>query len=479
MLQKLFSKETSVRRIVCLALGLVLVACQGSGGGRIENAESAAGKAKAVFAGPVGDVGLYGHPMWDSWFDIGELGYLEEEYFVSGTADSFPPGSQADYTTRVIVRRPADADAFNGTLVLDWVNVTAQFENAVDTLEAHRFLLREGYAYVHLSAQAAGLCCTPLTPQVWDPVRYAGLSHPGDEYAFDMVSQIARGFRAPQDVDPMAGLAVEKIIIMGQSQSAIRLHQYVNEVQPVAAAIDGFLIHGDLGAGKDFGSAPAAPVLQLLSDQEAEPEAPSATANYVLWEVAGTAHQDLWVGYHQEVGQSRRVVGHLPQQAMAEDDRLHQLAGNYGEQLDPGMEVCVAAGAAFPMRYAVAAAISHLHRWVRGGAPPPQPPRYQFTASGTLATDELGNALGGLRYPPIDVPVARYQSTSCQLGGVTIPLTEAELLMRYPSHADYQALMQALSEQRVSETYLLPADAEELMARVQAAALRWPTDAPF
>ena len=71
-----------------------------------------------------------------------------------------------------------------------WIgfNVTAQFENAVDTLTAHRFFLREGYAYVHLSAQAAGLCCSPLTPKVWDPLRYAALDHPGDDYAFDMVS---------------------------------------------------------------------------------------------------------------------------------------------------------------------------------------------------------------------------------------------------------------------------------------------------
>ena len=49
--------------------------------------------------------------------------------------------------------------------MLDWVNVTAQFENAVDTLEAREMLLREGWAFVHVSAQKAGLCCTPLTPQ--------------------------------------------------------------------------------------------------------------------------------------------------------------------------------------------------------------------------------------------------------------------------------------------------------------------------
>ena len=62
--------------------------------------------------------------------------------------------------------------------MLDWVNVTAQFENAVDTLEAREMLLREGWTYVHVSAQKAGVCCTPLTPQVYDPVRYARSTTP-------------------------------------------------------------------------------------------------------------------------------------------------------------------------------------------------------------------------------------------------------------------------------------------------------------
>jgi hypothetical protein len=150
------------------------------------------------------DVGLHGHPMWDPWFDIGALGYEAHEYFVSGTA-SAPDADPADYTTRIIVVRPSDPADFTGTVMLDWVNVTAQFENEVDSLTAVRFLLRSGWAWVHVSAQAAGLCCTPLTPQVYDPVRYADLHHPGDAYANDMFSQIAKAFVQPGDVDPMGG----------------------------------------------------------------------------------------------------------------------------------------------------------------------------------------------------------------------------------------------------------------------------------
>ena len=95
-----------------------------------------------------------------------------------------------------MVFRPRSDERFNGTVLLDWVNVTAQFENAVDILEAREMLLREGYAFVHVSAQSAGLCCTPLTPKVWDPVRYESVNHPGDAYAADIFAQVARSMRA-------------------------------------------------------------------------------------------------------------------------------------------------------------------------------------------------------------------------------------------------------------------------------------------
>ena len=169
------------------------------------------------------------------------------------------------------------------------VNVTAQFENAVDTLEAHQLFHRDGYAYVHVSAQAAGVCCTPLTPQVWDPVRYATLSHPGDDYAFDMFSQIAQAMKTPGEIDPMAGLPVRRVIAVGQSQSGTRLRDYLIEVQPQARVIDAFLVHADGSGEKTYPSDPLVPTIQLLSEREATADAPNVSNNYRLWEIAGAA----------------------------------------------------------------------------------------------------------------------------------------------------------------------------------------------
>lgn len=455
-------------------LGLLLLVACGAGSGPAENGTPASRVPVPLVAGPIGDAGLKGHALWDSWYDLGELGYVEEEYFVSGTARSHAdPSAEAPYTTRILVRRPQDPARFNGTVLLDWVNVTAQFENAVDTVEAHELFHRDGYAYVHVSAQAAGVCCIPLTPKAWDPVRYAALSHPGDDYAFDMFSQIAQAMKRPPAVDPMAGLPVRRVIALGQSQSGTRLRDYLIEVQPQAGVIDAFLVHADGSGEKQYPADPVVPVIQLLSEREATPDAPNVSRNYRLWEIAGAAHQDFWIGVHQVQGQGPRAALSAPQQPGEADAALHATAGNYGEQYDPGQLVCIVEGTQFPLRYAVMAAIHYLDRWVRSGTPPPQGPRYQFDEGGALARDADGNALGGIRLPPIEVPVASYRSDLCDLGGITIPFTELQLQQRYPTHADYACRMQAATQRSLAEGFLLAPEAADLMRRVEAAGNRW------
>jgi len=465
-----------------MATGLLALALAGCGQSGVPEATARAGQAKPDDAFPVANAtvtgpvtgGLRGHALWDSWFELEPLGYLDEEYFVSGRARVQPDGEEADYTTRIIVTRPGSDADFNGTVVLDWVNVTAQFENAVDSLESHAYLMRHGYAFVHVSAQERGVCCTPLTPQVWDPVRYAALDHPGDDWAHDMFAQIALALRAPAGVDPMGGLRVKRVLAMGQSQSAQKLHDYVNLGYARSRVIDGILIHGDVGSGKAFTELPV-PVLQLLSDYEADAEepAPADPDNYRLWEIAGTAHTDQYVGLHQIEGQGPRTLANAPRQLAAADADLHRSVGNYGEQVTPFDGVCVAAGASFPMRYAVDAALDYLNRWTGKGHAPPAGPRFAFDEAGALARDDDYNALGGIRYPPIEVPVASYASDVCQLGGFTVPFTELQLAMRYPTHADYFCRMQAATRQSVMAGFLLPEDAGDLMERVESAANRW------
>ena len=91
------------------ALALVLLA----------GAWSAAGPAAGLAEEQVGAVpaptlaeppaGLHGHPLWDSWHDLEPFGYEEQEFLVSGTARA-DDGTEAAYTTRIVVFRPDEIE---------------------------------------------------------------------------------------------------------------------------------------------------------------------------------------------------------------------------------------------------------------------------------------------------------------------------------------------------------------------------------
>ena len=75
-----------------------------------------------------------------------------------------------------------------------------------------------------------------------DPERYGSLSHPGDTFSFDIYSQagaVARG----ADGTVLAELPIERVIAIGESQSAMRLTTYINAVDAVAEVYDGFFVH--------------------------------------------------------------------------------------------------------------------------------------------------------------------------------------------------------------------------------------------
>ena len=419
--------------------------------------------------------GLQGHPLWDSWHELEPFGYTEQEWFVSGTARA-ADGSTAPYTTRVIVTRPQKRKDFNGSVMLDWVNVTAQFENAVDSLEGREELLRSGWAFVHVSAQAAGVCCTPLTPQVWDPVRYAALDHPGDTYADDMFLQVARALRTKRvgDVRPMGRLKVRRVVAAGQSQSAGRLAGIVRAHPEGAGVIDGFLIHGGL-AGLDYEPRLEVPVLQLNSDWAESTGEADDDPLYRLWDVAGSAHAGLFIGYQQVFGSGPRVAGLPAMDEQGYRDTI-EAAGDYGQMaFNPLYPACTVAGASFPMRYAVNTALRELAEWIRTGRAPRPAPRFEFEADGvTPARDADGNVLGGLRLPPIEVPVATYRSTDCELGGTTVPFDPITLQQRYPTFADYEQQLRRATNRAVRKGWLLPVDARDQMRRACAVRDRYP-----
>lgn len=423
--------------------------------------------------------------------DLAAAGWTEEEFTAAGTASSYravgalpadgtfelEPDQSADFRTRVVVRRPAAAADFNGTVVVEWLNVSAGLDAAPDWGYLGDELLRGGYAWVGVSAQHIGVEGGPALVAVdgapsgglkgGDPERYGDLTHPGDAFAFDIFTQVARALRDPGAVDPLAGLTVGRVLAVGESQSGFALTTYVNGVQPLTRAFDGFLVHsrgrgamplGEPGAGISLAGAIASEAVRIRTDGDAPVLVLETETDVVgvlgyhaarqpdgdrfrLWEVAGTAHADAF------------------------------LIGPLADVLDCGGPIN-----AGPHHFVAKAALRHLDAWVRTGSPPPQAERIEVddgAGGATVRRDGDGLALGGIRTPQVDVPVAALSgdpwgaaSPICILMGSTRAFSPDQL-ERYASPDAYLAAYETAASKAIKAGFVLEEDRAALLADAQ------------
>ena len=196
-------------------------------------------------------------------------GYYEKEFIVRGTASRYRiPADHSNgqlideghpYVTRAIVRAPVDPARFNGTVIVEWFNVTTGQDIDFVYAATRDMLLREGYAYVGVSAQRVGID----TLRKWNPARYdsltvaasntdplngalldppAGVQAGGDVLAWDVFSQVGAAVRSR--VSPLLpGYDVQRVIAAGESQSAGKLATYYNAIQPLRNVYQGFLLY--------------------------------------------------------------------------------------------------------------------------------------------------------------------------------------------------------------------------------------------
>ena len=246
-------------------------AASGSSVARLATVHAVTFHTAATLTGPI-TTGHAIEPLSAQPLDLTASGYVEQEFFASGTATaftaaSFPsngdwsitPTTSAPYETRILVRRPADPARFNGTVVVEWMNVTAG-ESAPDWQYLNPLLERDGYAYVGVSAQrlavdggkplvGAPTAAGPVGGGLvgGEPARYGSLHHPGDQYALDMFDQIGKALRAPNE-PALGGLKAKHVVAVGESQSAAYLTTFADAVQPRTHTFDGIFIHSRFGS---------------------------------------------------------------------------------------------------------------------------------------------------------------------------------------------------------------------------------------
>jgi hypothetical protein len=431
-------------------------------------------------------------------FSLAAVGYAEAEYVCAGragaysrTADGIAVTEEADFATRVLVYRPTDDAAFNGTVWVEWLNVSGGLDASPDWTFAHTELLRTGAAWVGVSAQQVGvegghslvgLASYGLVPT--NPARYGGLHHPGDRFSYDIYAQVGAAVRRGVGTI-LEGLPIDRVLAIGESQSAFRLTTYVNDIDPVTPVYDGFLIHarGRGAAPLDDEGPPLSsrdgdavhfhpelrvPVLCVESETDLMTlgylgARQDDTDSFVLWEMAGTSHADMYT----------LVVGALDSGTLPVAE-LAPLWVPVSEVYGMGLDQLINAGA---QHYVMTAAVAHLDRWIRHGSRPPAAPRLEVS-DGSFVVDEHGNVRGGIRTPHVDVPTAVLSGLGNSghpvafLCGRTVPF-EADLVHSlYASPDDYIDRFTAATDAAVSSGFVLSEDAAEMIA-IAALNLTW------
>jgi Alpha/beta hydrolase domain len=436
-------------------------------------------------------------------FDIGSVGYAAREFFVSGTASSYAPTGEigpdgdwavtpsgtADYTTRIVVLTPADRTRFNGTVLVEWLNVSGGIDAPAVWMMAHREILRAGYTYVTVSAQKVGvdggvsLTGIDMSLKSQDPARYAPLSHPGDAFCYDIFSQVGELVRADGVLD---GLRAERVIAVGESQSAMFLTTYVNAVDPLARVYDGFLVHsrfagaapleGESIFDESRSAVPQAvsfrpdlrvPLLTIITETDLfggvrfgyyfarQPE----NEWLRVWEIPGAAHADNYTIQVAPIDSGSAPLADIVAAYAPTKSLMGQQLGHY-------------INFAPQQHYVAQAAIAALNGWVRTGEPAPTaaPIKVSETDQPQPILDPNGLAQDGVRTPWVDVPIARTsgvgadESIMAMIFGSGEPFDTATLRRLYPGGpTEYLERFTAALDTAIQSGFILQADRAEIL----------------
>ena len=321
------SPLASVRRAFALgavlASTLILSACSGSGGPAPDLFPKVATPTVTALASG-GISAARDYPFLAADFDLKAYGFTEQEFLIEGKANSydvnmsladlgkylntFPMTGDAKvvstdnpYRTRMMVYRPTDPGKFNGTVIVEWVNATNTWDTPIHWFEQKNMILRDGYAYAWISNQdmtvsgANGL-------KAWSPKLYDSLDvtnggkFAAEELSWDIFSQAAKAIRT--DTKVLGGLAVRKVLAVGESQSAMRVSIYLNSHHPLTGNIyDGALVtNSGVAQRTDL----AIPIIKILTETEMAQAATNETTvlqpdtpKYKTWFVTGSTHSNL------------------------------------------------------------------------------------------------------------------------------------------------------------------------------------------
>jgi len=441
--------------------------------------------------------------------DLPKAGYVEEEFFLTGRANVYDWSAagqpvvktpNAPYTTRLMLRRPADAARFSGTVIVEIVNSARRYDFPFAWGVSHDQFMETGDAFAMITLAQANL----EGLKAFDPMRYAPLSlanptpeetcnagraggpsqtAPGEEgLQFDILAQAGALLKAGRATGPLGGFRVQRLYMVAYDGALPTYIAAVHSRIRLAGGgpvYDGYILnrHPALTRLRRCGMAPAAgdprqiirnldvPLIRVIgqtdilatyAQRREDSDAPGD--RYRLYEIAGGAHADAaFYPYIPAVADLRKIGSAYPFLA----------SWPFANQCEPEQTL-----AKTPINtHALDAAFANLTRWIRDGVPPPKAERIKIENPGTpqarIAVDQFGNAIGGVRSPYLDVPIASYFTTSkgetfCPELAHTVPFDWARLNSLYGTPQNYRAKVAQSVDRLVRERWLTESDGRRI-----------------
>lgn len=451
--------------------------------------------------------------------DLAAVGYEEEEFVVSGIGNVYDWNTDGSintrtigllWATRILVRRPIDASRFSGTVLVDIANQGAGFDTFAVWGQLSDHLLANGHAYVAMTAFARNIGALkmfnssryralnfPQSPidkcgggrDPWN--RPAELFPPRDEgVRWDMMSQVGALLksraRPGNRRHPMRDLRVEHVF--ASMQSAGDLPTYINGVHKNVTLengkpiYDGFIIK-DSGAPRSLNAcAPplaegdarriirnaGVPVIHIVAQAEVSaairrPDSDELGDEFRRYELPGASHFDQWHFKYFPSVADLAAAGVPPLSA----------TWTFPKECQPDVPVND-----FPQPYFFAGAFANLDRWVRTATPPPRAEPIALKEGGAgAATDEFGNARGGVRSPWVDVPGGTFHPIrtgpnttpfTCADLGYWEPFTPERLVAVHGSQENYRKKFFDATDRLVRDRWVTAEDGEKIKRDVRA-----------
>jgi hypothetical protein len=401
------------------------------------------------------------------------------------------------------------ASKFNGTVVVEWSNVSQWHDGEFDWFQSADHIVGAGYAWVGVSNQRVGVDSL----REWSPNRYGTLdvteggTITDDSLSYDVFTAAAVAIRGNASADVMGGLKPAQLIAIGHSQSAGRLYTYFHSVHPLIPKLyDAVVLHG--GGGKVSEDLDVK-VFKLLNETDVAGQAnfrQPDTDRYRQWEVAGTSHLDARFS-RVLAGLGLRVSGMEPVEG-APPITGPTISGGAGNGPSgngdgaTGTNVCKNPPfSRIPGYFVLDALLDHTARWLKDGTPPPTATHIELRqllplppnargANGAggpggappgprweVVHDELGNAHGGIELSQHAVPTATNTGQNeggagggelnCGLMGSYLAWDEARLTAMYPTHAAYVAKVKEVTQKNLKAGYILKEDADATIAEAE------------